>query len=135
MIEQQLVSKMALRGLWITPAVVAGAWLLGGGEYALSAAVGLAMTLGNLWLAARIIGGVAQSNPALLLGAGFAAFGIGLAVLTGIAFLLQSMSAITFPVTGFTLIGAHLLLVLWVASDAYPDGDGNKRPGGVEARR
>ena len=134
MIEQQLVSRMALRALWIMPLVVVGAWLLGGPGYSLSAAVGLAMTLGNLWLAARIIGGVAQSNPALLLGAGFAAFGIGLAVLTGIAFLLQSMSAITFPVTGFTLIGAHLLLVLWVASDAYPKSDGNKRPGGVEAR-
>ena len=134
MIEQQLVSRMALRALWITPAVGAGGWLLGGGEYALSAAVGLAMTLVNLWLAAKIIGGVAQHNPALLLAAGFAAFAIGLALLTGIAFVLQSMSAITFPVTGFTLIGAHLLLVLWVSSDAYPDGDGTKRPGGVEAR-
>jgi hypothetical protein len=133
-IEQRLVACMARRCLWIAPAVMAGAWVLGGPGYALSALVGLVMTLANLWLAARIIGGVAQSNPALLMGAGFAAFALGLALLTAIAFWLQTISAITFPVTGFVLIGAHLLLVLWVASDAYPNGDENKRPGGVEAR-
>jgi len=47
-------------------------------------------------------------------------FTLGLAILTGIAFLLRTTDAFYFPVTGFTLIGAHLVLVLWEAARAYP---------------
>jgi hypothetical protein len=78
------------------------------------------MALGNLWLAARIIGGVADNNPGLLMAAGMVAFGLGLAVLTGIALGLQALDLVSFPVTGFTLIGAHFALVLWEGARAYP---------------
>lgn len=132
MIELGMVRRMARRALFVSPALVAAIAVLAllWGEdalvWGLSAAVGLALTIGNLWLSARIIGGVAENNPRLLLPAAMVSFTLGLAILTGIAFLLKATQFIFFPVTGFTLIGAHLGLVLWEAARAYPVAKANQ---------
>jgi hypothetical protein len=115
-----MVVRMARRGLALAPLVIAVCWLALGAVGAASAAAGMAMALANLWLAGRIIGGVADNNPALLLAAALLAFGGGLALLTGVAFALQATKLVSFPVTGFTLIGTHLVLVLWEAARAFP---------------
>lgn len=115
MIELEMVRRMATKGLVISPFVVAVLWLLGGPRWGISAAIGLGMALANLWLSARLIGGVAERNPALLVPAALASFLLGLVLLTAIAALLQALDVVFFPVTGFTLIGAHLVLVLWEA--------------------
>lgn len=114
-----MVKRMIRKGLYAAPVLLAILFAFGGSEYAVSGAVGLAMTLGNLWLAARIIGVVAEKNPRMLLTAAMLAFTAGLAVIAGISFVLKSTSAIYFPVTGFTLIGSHLVLVLWEGAGAY----------------
>lgn len=114
-----MVRRMATRALFAGPVVVAALWLWQGSEYALSGAVGIAMTLLNLWLSARIIGKVAENNPQMLMPAALATFALGLMLLTAIAFVLRSMDAIAFPVTGFVLIGSHLGLVLWEAAGAH----------------
>ena len=115
-----MVSRIVKRGLLVAPVLIAALWIFGGPRWALSGGIGLAMTLLNLWLSARIIGGVAERNPRLLLAAGMIAFTLGLAVLTALAFGLQALDLVTFEVTGFTLIGSHLVLVLWEAARAYP---------------
>jgi hypothetical protein len=121
-----MVRRMARRALFLSPILIAAVavFALIRDEdpfvWGLSAAVGLALTIGNLWLSARIIGGVAENNPSLLLPAAMISFMLGLAMLTGIAFLLKTGEITFFPVTGFTLIGAHLVLVLWEAAQAYP---------------
>jgi hypothetical protein len=114
-----MVHRMIRRGLVLAPVLGAGLWLFGSLEWAVSGVVGVAMTLGNLWLAALIIGGVAERSPQLLLPAALASFFLGLAALTGIALALRAADAVYFPVTGFVLIGTHLGLVLWEASGAY----------------
>ena len=141
MIERAMVRRMTMKAVVVAPLLLASLWILGGPPYAWSGAVGLGMTLANLWLAARIIGGVAENNPSLLLLAGLAAFGFGLALLTGIAFLLQTRELVFFPVTGFVLVGGHLILVLWEASGAYGragsgagDTRAKSRPSGAEVR-
>ena len=141
MIERAMVRRMTMKAVVVAPLLLASLWILGGPRYAWSGAVGLVMTLANLWLAARIIGGVAENNPGLLLLAGLAAFGFGLALLTGIAFLLQTRELVFFPVTGFVLVGGHLILVLWEASGAYGragsgagDTRAKSRPPGAEVR-
>jgi hypothetical protein len=118
-IELQMVKRMAIRALIVSPVVIAGTWIYGGGRWGLSAAVGIAMTVLNLFLSGRIIGGVAEKTPNLLLPVAMATFVLGLMVLTGIALVLRAADAVYFPVTGFTLIGTHLLVVLWEASGAY----------------
>ena len=115
-----MVVRMAKRALFLAPFVVGALWIFASPIWALSGAVGIAMTLGNLWVSARIIGGVADNNPTLLLIAAMVAFTLGLAVLAGVAFGLQALEIVHFPVVGFTLIGSHLVLVVAEAGAAYP---------------
>ncbi len=114
-----MVKRMIVRGLYLAPLLFAALWLWNGSEYALSGLVGLAMTLANLWLAAQVIGRVAENNPKLLLAAGMIAFALGLAILTLIAIAVKATDVVNFPVTGITLIVAHMVLVLWEAAGAY----------------
>ena len=87
MIELQMVRRMVLRALAIAPIVIGALWIAGGTEYALSAAIGIGLTILNLWLSARLIGAVADRNPQLLMPVAMATFMLGLLVLTGIALL------------------------------------------------
>jgi len=127
MIELGMVRRMVRTGLFLSPVLLTSLWAWGGGRAALSGLVGLAMALANLWLAARVIGGVAETNPGLLVGAALAAFALGLGVLTAAALGLQALGVVSFPVAGFTLIGAHLGLVLWEAGRAFPAGGSQRR--------
>ena len=120
MIELGMVRRMARRGALTAPLVLAVGWIIAGPEGALSAGVGIAMALGNLWFAARVLGGVADKSPSLMLGAAMLAFAGGLAALTAVAFGLRATELVSFPITGFTLIGTHLVLVLWEAARAFP---------------
>jgi hypothetical protein len=119
-IELAMVRRMIRRGLLLAPLVVAALGLYLGAPAATSAAIGMGLAIANLWLAARVIGGVADNNPSLLVLAALFAMVAGLAALTGAAFVLQSMRIVSFPVAGFTLIGTHLVLVLWEAARAFP---------------
>ena len=141
MIELAMVRRMTTKAVVAAPLLFACLWVFGGPRYAWSGAVGLVMTLANLWLSARIIGGVEENNPSLLLVAGLAAFGLGLALLTGMAFLLETRDLVFFPVTGLVLVGGHLILVLWEASGAHAraglgagDTGAKSRPPGAEVR-
>jgi hypothetical protein len=118
-VELQMVRRMISRSLYVALPLLAALWIWNGSTYAFSGAVGLGMTLLNLLLAARIIGGVADSNPKLLFPAAMVALTLGLAVLTGLAFALRALDLVYFPVTGLTLVGSHLLLVLWEGAGAY----------------
>lgn len=119
MIELQMVARMMKRAVVVAPFVCAALAVFGGWDYALSGAIGFALTIANLWLSARIIGGVAEKSPQLLVPAALATFTLGLVLLVAVALLLRSIEAVYFPVTGFTLIAAHLVLVLWEAAGAY----------------
>jgi len=124
LIEVQMVGRMVRRGLWLTPILGAALWLWGGPLYAWSGVAGLGMALLNLWLSARLIGGVADRNPQMLMTVGLATFVLGLLLVTCIALILNAMDLVVFPVTGVSLIGSHLVLVLWEASS----GPRNPRP-------
>lgn len=119
MIELGMVRRMMVRALWLGPIVVVALWIFGSPKWALSGAIGLAMTLGNLWLSATIIGGVAEKTPQLLLPAGLATMALGLLLLTAAALALKAADIVFFPVTGIVLVAAHLVLVLWEAAGAY----------------
>ncbi len=129
MIEMQMVVRMAKRAAFIAPVAIVLLWVAGGPLWALSGTVGVVMTLGNLWASARIIGGIADNNPSLLLVAAMVAFTLGLALLGAVAFGLQALDVVNFPVVGFTLIGSHMVLVLGEVGAAYPirKPDGSKK--------
>ncbi|MFN2589110.1 MAG: hypothetical protein ABR613_13475 [Actinomycetota bacterium] len=135
MIELQMVGRMARRALFLTPVLVVILWLVDGPKWGLSGAAGVAMTLGNLWLSAKILGGVAERTPKLILPAGLATFMLGLFLLTMVALALQALDLVFFPVTGFTLVGCHLLLVLWEAAGAYQKVETTTNPRGAADTR
>lgn len=114
-----MVGRMAKRGILLAAAVALVLLFVEGPFWAISSLVGAALTIGNLWLAARILGGVAERNPQMLMPVGLATFALGLILVTAISFVLVRTELIYFPATGFTLIGLHLALVLWEASGAY----------------
>jgi hypothetical protein len=110
---------MAIRCAFLAPVVAGAVALWGGWLWAFSALVGMVLTIGNLWLSARLIGGVAENSPHLLMPVGVATFALGLMLVTAISVGLKTADAIYFPVTGFVLVGSHLLLVLGEAAGAY----------------
>lgn len=114
-----MVKRMVRRGLLIGPAVAVVLGLLGGLEYGLSVAAGIGLALSNLWLAGRIIGGLAENRPELLLAGAFIAFFLAFVLLGLGALLLGRLAWIDFPVAGVGMIGAHLTLVTWEAADAF----------------
>ena len=116
MIELQMVRRMAIRALIIAPFIIGALWLWEGNRWGISAAIGIGMTILNLYLSGLLIGKVADSKPELLMPAALATFMLGLLLLTGIALLLRTIDTVYFPVTGFVLIGSHLLVVLWEAA-------------------
>ena len=111
-----MVQRMAKRGVILAVIVAIGLFLWEGPLYAVSGLAGAALTIGNLWLSARLIGGVAEKNPQLLMAVGMATFALGLMLITAISFVLWKTDLIYFPVTGFTLIGMHFVLVLTEAA-------------------
>ncbi len=135
MIEVQMVARMVRRGLWSAPLLGAALLLWGGPLYAWSGVAGLGMALLNLWLSARLIGGVADRNPQLLMAVGLATFVLGLILVTCIALALNAMNLVFFPVTGVSLIGSHLVLVLWEASGGPGDGPARTSKSRTSTRR
>jgi hypothetical protein len=119
LIELTMVKRMIKRGLLLAPVVIAMLAVFGGLEWALSAAIGMALSIFNLWLAARLIGGMAENKPELIPAAGFAAFILALALLVVAALVIKQIESLDFPVTGLVLIGAHLTLVTWEAANAF----------------
>ena len=114
-----MVKSMIKRGLMLSPFVVAALAIVGGLEWGLSAAIGLTLAIFNIWLAGRLIGGMAENNPQLIPIAGFAAFILALALLVVAAVVIKKIESLDFPVTGLVLIGAHLFLVTWEAANAF----------------
>ncbi len=119
MIELAIVKRMIRRGVILAPIVIAALFAAGGMEWGLSAAIGMAFAILNIWVMARLIGGMAENRPELLTVAGFAAFILGLALLAVVAVVIKRIESLYFPVTGLVLIGAHLVLVTWEAADAF----------------
>ena len=122
-----MVRRMIRRGLLFAPLVIALLWAVGGLDYALSAAAGIALTLVNLWLAGRIIGGLAENRPELLVVGGIGALAAGMGLVVVSLLLLRNVEYLDLTVSGLVLIGSHLVVVLWEAADAFLKIDPEKK--------
>ena len=113
-----MVRRMIRRGLLFAPLVIALLWAVGGPDYALSAAVGIALTLVNLWLANR---------PELLVAGGIGALAAGMGLVIVSLLVLRTIEYLDLTVAGLVLIGSHLGVVLWEAADAFLKIDPDKK--------
>lgn len=106
--------------LLVSPLILLALLFWGDAEWALSGALGIGMSILNLYISGLLIGRVAEKSPRLLMPVAMATFVLGLMLLTLIAVALRAADVVYFPVTGFTLIGVHLLVVLLEAA-GIPD--------------
>lgn len=111
-----MVRRMLLRGAVLTVIVVAVAGLVGGGEAALSAAVGGALALLNLWIAGRVIGGIAENAPHLLVPAAIITLVVALVLVVASGTIINRTETLDYTITGLVLVGLHLVLVTWEAA-------------------
>lgn len=119
MIEVRLVQRMLRRGLLLAPVAVISLWGIAGLPAGLGVLVGAGLALANLYLAGRIIGGLAENAPHLVLPGALGALALGMLGLTFIAIPLRSLGWSDLRVAGIALIATHLILVIWEAADAF----------------
>lgn len=117
MIELEMVRQMIKKGLLVAPFLIIATGALTGLDGALSVAIGLSITVANLWIGGRIVGGLAENHPDLLMAGAMAALGLALVVTGGALAALQRVDSIDFPLAAVALVGSHLALVTWEAAD------------------
>jgi hypothetical protein len=130
-VEFEMMGHMVRRGLWLTPGVALIAAVMGGLEGFLAAVVGLALTIVNLWFGGRVLGGLAENRPDLLLAGVVLVLLIAFAATIGALVALKQVDFIAFPLTAIIFAGSHLTLVTWEAADRFlkPEPTPSKKRG------
>lgn len=111
-----MVQRMVRRGALLTPLVILAALLLGDEMTALAAGIGMALALLNLFIAGRVLGGIAENAPHLLIPAAMATLFVGLVLVVISGVVINRTENLSFAVTGLVMIGAHMTLVIWEAA-------------------
>jgi hypothetical protein len=118
-VEFEMMGNMVRRGLWLTPGVALIGAVIGGLEGFLAAIVGLALTIVNLWFGGRVLGGLAENRPDLLLAGVVLVLLIAFSATIGALVALKQVDFIAFPLTAIIFAGSHLILVTWEAADRF----------------
>lgn len=112
-VERQLAFDMVRRALPLLPVIVGIGAVARGGDGAASAAVGVAVVLANLCLAAAMLGWAARVGPNVLMATALGGFLVrmGLVVLAILA--VRHQPWLDMPTLGFTIVATHLGLLAW----------------------
>ncbi|HZK51206.1 MAG TPA: hypothetical protein VFD47_06555 [Actinomycetota bacterium] len=119
MIELAIVQHMIKRGALLAPVLIVVLLALEGLEAAGAGAIGLGLALLLLWLSGRIIGGLAENRPDLLMVGAMVAMAVSL-VGAGVALVaLERVDFVDFRVAAITLVTSYLVLIIWEAADKF----------------
>jgi hypothetical protein len=118
-VEFELMGNMVRRGLWLTPFVALMAVVIDGLEGFLAAVLGLGLAIANLWFGGRVLGGLAENRPDLLLPGAIVVLAVAFGVTIGALTALKQVDFIAFPMTAIIFAGSHLTLVTWEAADRF----------------
>jgi hypothetical protein len=116
---------MIVRVLPVLPLVVLVAWLVRGGDGALSAGFGIGLVLANLILSAVLLAWAARVSPYVLMATALGGFLVRM-VLVGVAlYAVKDRAWADFPVLAVTVLVTHLGMLFWEtryvsASLAFP---------------
>lgn len=138
MIELAIVRHMMVRGALLAPILLVVLLAIEGPEAALSGAIGVGLTLLLLWLSGRIIGGLAENRPDLLMIGAIAAMAASL-LAAGVALVaLERVDFVDFRVAALTLVASYLVLITWEAADRFlklPPGQDRESEGRAKTTR
>lgn len=119
MIELAIVRHMMVRGALLAPVLVIVLLAVGGVEAAAAGACGLGLTLLLLWLSGRIVGGLAENRPDLLLAGAMIAMVVSLLGAGVVLVTLERVDFVDFRVAALTLVTSYLVLIIWEAADKF----------------
>jgi hypothetical protein len=112
-VERDIALDLVKHGLLIAPVVILVAGLVSGWDGTASAAIALGIVCLNFALAALSVGWAAKISPEMVGGVALGGYVVRLGLILCALVLLRHMSWIVLPWLGFTLVGAHLVLLFW----------------------
>jgi hypothetical protein len=112
-VERDIALDLVKHGLLIAPVVILVAGLVSGWDGTASAAIALGIVCLNFTLAALSVGWAAKISPVMVGGVALGGYVVRLGLILGALVLLRHVSWIVLPWLGFTLVGAHLVLLFW----------------------
>lgn len=119
MIELAIVQHMIKRGALLAPILIVVLLAVEGLKAAAAGAIGLGLALLLLWVSGRIIGGLAENRPDLLMVGAMVAMAVSL-VGAGVALVaLERVDFVDFRVAAITLVTSYLVLIIWEAADKF----------------
>jgi hypothetical protein len=113
-VERRIALDVARHGLLVAPAIVLVAALARGADGAASAALGLALLVLNLFVAAVTIAWAARRSPGVLMAVALGGFLLRMATILVVMLLADALFGwADVVVLGITLFLAHLGLLFW----------------------
>ena len=112
-VERDIALDLVKHGLLLAPVVILVAGLVSGWDGTVSAAIALGIVCLNFTLAALSVGWAAKISPVMVGGVALGGYVVRLGLILGALVLLRHESWIVLPWLGFTLVGAHLVLLFW----------------------
>jgi len=124
-VERQVAFDMGRRALFVAPAIIAIASIFWGVHGGISAAVGLALAVANLLLAAVMLSWAARVSLVVMAATALGGYILRLVLLTAVIFAIRHQPWVSWIPLSFTLVLTHLGLLIWEtryvsASLAYP---------------
>lgn len=112
-VERDIAFDLVKHGLVLAPVVIVLAGLVSGWDGTVSAAIAFAIVCLNFTLAAVSVGWAAKISPAAIGGVALGGYVVRLGLILAALIGLRHVSWIVLPWLGFTLVGAHLVLLAW----------------------
>ncbi|MEA2002721.1 MAG: hypothetical protein U9N84_12675 [Actinomycetota bacterium] len=114
-IEAKLGLNTARRAVWVAPALIAVFALLGGRLGAMSAAIGVAIVVGNFMLAGFVLSKAAAISLTLYHAAALFGFFLRLALITVVMLGVGSLMELDRMAMGISAVVSYLVLLSWEA--------------------
>jgi hypothetical protein len=112
-VERDIALDLVKHGLLLAPVVILLAGIVSGWDGTASAAIAFAIVCVNFTLAAVSVGWAAKISPAAIGGVALGGYVVRLGLILAALIGLRHVSWIVLPWLGFTLVGAHLVLLAW----------------------
>lgn len=112
-VERDIALDLVKHGLLLAPVVVLVAGIVSGWDGTASAAIAFGIVCLNFTLAAVSVGWAAKISPVMVGGVALGGYVVRLGLILTALVLLRHVSWIVLPWLGFTLVGAHLVLLFW----------------------
>ena len=112
-VERDIARDLVKHGLLLAPVVILVAGIVSGWDGTASAAIAFAIVCLNFTLAAVSVGWAAKISPVMVGGVALGGYIVRLSLVLIALVGLRHVPWIVLPWLGFTLVGAHLVLLAW----------------------